>query len=139
MSFLIGILSAVLLLDALLLVLLVLIQLPKKEAGAGIAFGAGTADTLFGAGSGNALTRITKYALTVFLTLALTLTVIQSSRSKKAETGVGEALKKAGMVTPPPTTPAASTTPSVVSNVQSTATQSTNPTPAKAPASAPNP
>ena len=39
MSFLIGLLTVVLVLDCVLLILLVLIQLPKKEAGAGVAFG----------------------------------------------------------------------------------------------------
>ncbi|MDR3378172.1 MAG: preprotein translocase subunit SecG, partial [Verrucomicrobiae bacterium] len=62
MSFIAGILTFVLVLNCLFLILLVLVQLPKKDAGAGIAFGGGTADALFGAGSGNALTKITKWA-----------------------------------------------------------------------------
>src|SRR5260221_13837616 len=66
-------LTFVLVLDCLLLILLVLVQLPKKDAGAGMAFGAGTADALFGAGSGNALTKITKNATVVFMLLALLL------------------------------------------------------------------
>ena len=73
MTFITGILTFVMVLNALLLILLVLIQLPKKDAGAGMAFGGGTADALFGAGSGNALTKITKYATVVFLVLALFL------------------------------------------------------------------
>ncbi len=73
MTFIVGILTFVLVLNALLLVLLVLVQLPKKDAGAGMAFGAGTADALFGAGSGNALTKITKVGTMVFLGLALLL------------------------------------------------------------------
>ncbi len=71
MTFIVGILTFVIVLNALLLILLVLVQLPKKDAGAGMAFGAGTADALFGAGSGNALTKITKTATIVFLALAL--------------------------------------------------------------------
>ena len=55
MSFFIGLLTVVLILDCLFLILLVLVQLPKKEAGAGLAFGAGAADALFGAGAGNPL------------------------------------------------------------------------------------
>jgi protein translocase SecG subunit len=73
MNFIVGILTFVIVLNALLLILLVLVQLPKKDAGAGMAFGAGTADALFGAGSGNALTKITKYATVAFLLLALFL------------------------------------------------------------------
>ena len=73
MIFIVGILTFVLVLNCLLLILLVLVQLPKKDAGAGMAFGGGTADALFGAGSGNALTKITKYATLIFLLLALVL------------------------------------------------------------------
>ena len=58
-------------LDCLFLILLVLIQLPKKEAGAGLAFGGGATDALFGAGSGNALTKITKYATVAFFVLLM--------------------------------------------------------------------
>lgn len=56
-----GLLTVILVLDCLFLILLVLIQLPKKEAGAGLAFGGAASDALFGAGSGNALTKVTKY------------------------------------------------------------------------------
>ncbi len=108
MTFITGILSALLLLDCLVLVLLVLIQLPKKEAGAGVAFGAGTADALFGAGTGNALTNITKYAATLFLGLALLLTMAQGSRNRQAKTGVGEALKKVSVTAPTALPPAVS-------------------------------
>ena len=73
MSFIVGILTIFLIINCLLLILLVLIQLPKKDAGAGMAFGAGAADALFGAGSGNALTKITKFATVIFLLLALGL------------------------------------------------------------------
>jgi preprotein translocase subunit SecG len=79
MHFVVGILTFVLVLICLFLILLVLVQLPKKDAGAGMAFGAGTADALFGAGSGNALTKITKYTAVAFLALALVLGWLQSS------------------------------------------------------------
>jgi len=77
MSFIVGILTFFLVVNCLLLILLVLIQLPKKDAGAGLAFGGGAADALFGAGSGNALTKITKYATVIFLVLALFLGYLQ--------------------------------------------------------------
>ena len=44
MGFFIGILTFVLVVDCLALILLVLIQLPKKEAGAGLAFGGAATD-----------------------------------------------------------------------------------------------
>ena len=78
MSFVVGILTFLLVLNCLLLILLVLVQLPKKDAGAGMAFGAGAADALFGAGSGNALTKITKYTAGIFLGLSLLLGGLQS-------------------------------------------------------------
>jgi preprotein translocase subunit SecG len=77
MGFVIVILTALLVFNCLLLILLVLIQLPKKDAGAGMAFGGGAADALFGAGSGNALTKITKYATVIFFLLALLLGYMQ--------------------------------------------------------------
>jgi preprotein translocase subunit SecG len=78
MSFVVGILTLLLVLNCVLLILLVLVQLPKKDAGAGMAFGGGTADALFGAGSGNALTKITKYTAVIFLVLSLFLGILQS-------------------------------------------------------------
>jgi preprotein translocase subunit SecG len=77
MGFIIGLVTFVMVLDCVLLILLVLIQLPKKEAGAGLAFGGGATDALFGAGSGNALTKITKYTAVIFFVLAIVLSVMQ--------------------------------------------------------------
>ncbi len=73
MNFLIVILTVFLIINCVALIFLVLIQLPKKDAGAGIAFGAGTADALFGSGSGNVLTKITKWAAGILLALSLLL------------------------------------------------------------------
>ena len=79
MSYIAGLLTCILILNGLLLVLLVLVQLPKKDAGAGLAFGGGTADALFGAGSGNALTKITKWGTVIFIVLALFLGYFQDN------------------------------------------------------------
>ena len=78
MAIVIGLLTLVMVLDCLVLVLLVLIQLPKKDAGAGVAFGGAATDALFGAGKGNVLTQITKYASGIFFVLAIVLSVLQS-------------------------------------------------------------
>jgi preprotein translocase subunit SecG len=78
MFFVIGLLTFFMVLDCIVLVLLVLIQLPKKEAGVGLAFGGAASDALFGAGSGNVLTKITKYAATIFFVMAVLLSVLQS-------------------------------------------------------------
>ena len=86
MMWLIGILTVFLILDCLFLMLLVLVQLPKKEAGMGQAFGGAATDALFGAGSGNALTKMTKYATVVFFVLTLTLSLANAhqARNKKS-------------------------------------------------------
>jgi preprotein translocase subunit SecG len=113
MSFLIGVLTFLLIVNCALLVLLVLIQLPKKDAGAGLAFGGGAADALFGAGSGNALTKITKYSAIIFFVLALAIGMMQD-RSHMGNTAAFEKQlqqiqTQAPVATPPPaaTQPAA--------------------------------
>lgn len=94
MNFLIALLTTVLLLDCLLLILLVLIQLPKKEAGAALAFGAGATDALFGSGSGNALTKITKYSAGVFFALVILLSILTQSSLRHDTSGVEQQLKQ---------------------------------------------
>ena len=84
-------LTAVLVLDCLFLILLVLVQLPKKEAGMGQAFGGAATDALFGSGSGNALTKMTKWGAGIFFALALTLTVMGSAMTSS---GGGARLQK---------------------------------------------
>ena len=79
MAFIIGLLTFFLLLDCLILILLVLIQLPKKEAGIGVAFGGAATDALFGAGSGNVLTKTTKYAAAAFFVLSLILGIMRTN------------------------------------------------------------
>ena len=112
-TFFVGMLTAVLVLDCLFLLLLILIQLPKKEAGLGQAFGSGATDALFGAGSGTALTKMTKYATVVFFVLTFSLALLNAQQSKDRRTGklgklVEEAAKKeaAAPSTPAPTAPA---------------------------------
>jgi protein translocase SecG subunit len=83
MHFFTGILTVLLVANCLLLILLVLVQLPKKDAGAGMAFGGGAADALFGAGSGNALTKITKWATGIFFGMALILNLAQAGAHPK--------------------------------------------------------
>src|ERR1044071_8861583 len=104
MQLLITFLTVVLVLNCLLLMLLVLIQLPKKEAGAGLAFGGGTTDALFGAGSGNALTKLTKYASASFLPLSLFLGILNPRAHRAGESDVRRALANSR---PAATTPVA--------------------------------
>src|SRR4051794_14110724 len=99
--------------DCLMLILLVLIQLPKKEAGAGLAFGGGATDALFGAGSGNMLTKITKWCAGIFFGLALLLSVLGSHANRAPGSDLKQRLSQPAAGTPPPVaTPGApSTTP----------------------------
>jgi preprotein translocase subunit SecG len=107
MGFLIGFLTVILALDCLLLILLILIQLPKKEAGMGTAFGGQATDALFGAGTGNALTQITKYAAGAFFVLAIVLATLNANQSPTRGSKVKEALKQAvANPAPIPTAPA---------------------------------
>jgi preprotein translocase subunit SecG len=94
MGFFIGLLTAVLVLTCIALVLLVLIQLPKKEAGLGLAFGGGAADALFGAGSGNVLTKATKYAAVMFFVLCIVLGILQGRYYHRNQTEFEKALQK---------------------------------------------
>jgi preprotein translocase subunit SecG len=78
MTILIVLATILLIFDCLLLGLLILVQLPKKEAGVGMAFGGGAADALFGAGSGTALSQLTKYTATAFFVLVFLLSVLNN-------------------------------------------------------------
>ena len=82
MNLLIGFLTVVLVLDCLILILLILIQLPKKEAGMGQAFGGGATDALFGAGSGTALTKLTKYTAGIFFVLTLLISALHGHQAR---------------------------------------------------------
>jgi preprotein translocase subunit SecG len=126
MGFLIGLFTVVMVLDCLVLIFLVLIQLPKKDAGAGLAFGGGATDALFGAGSGNVLTQITKYAAATFFILAVLLSVMQRYYHGQTTTAFEQKLQQAGPASGMPMTPPQPATPATPT-----------PTPAGKPAAAP--
>lgn len=106
MTIFIWLLTFILVIDCLLLTLLVLIQLPKKEAGLGQAFGGGATDALFGAGSGNALTKLTKYAAALFFVLTLVISVLFNRQTR---TGAIDTLPKLSMEEKLQLTPASAT------------------------------
>lgn len=149
MGFLIGLLTVVMVLDCVVLIFLVLIQLPKKEAGAGLAFGAGATDALFGAGSGTVLTKVTKYTAGVFFALAVILAVLQRNYHNRSTTEFERQLQKApeaaapgvpGKTAAPAPSPSAAPaiTPNTGTNLLSTPAEATNvPAPANNPTSAP--
>ena len=108
MQLIIGFLTFILVVDCLFLILLILIQLPKKEAGAGVAFGGAATDALFGAGSGNALTKMTKYTASIFIVLALGLSLMNSNQARSGRRKLDEELRKK-MNTPAAFIPSAAT------------------------------
>ncbi len=79
----ITLLTVVLVLICILIGGLVLMQLPKKDAGAGLAFGGGAAEALFGAGATTPLAQITKYCAAIFLLLSLTLSALHDYESSR--------------------------------------------------------
>jgi preprotein translocase subunit SecG len=113
LNFGIYLLTAFMVIDCLFLVLLVLVQLPKKEAGMGQAFGGGATDALFGAGSGNVLTKVTKWCAAIFFALAIALTIMGTYKTS----GSGGRLQKLLSETPAPALPTAP----VVSNTNTAA------------------
>ena len=149
MGFFLGLLAAVLVVNCIILCLLVLIQLPKKEAGLGLAFGAGAADALFGAGSGNVLTKATKYAAGIFFVLCISLGILQGRYFHRPQSEFQKDLLKDMSATPgaslpstPPSTVPTLPKPSAEAPVVTTPPATTTSAPATtatAPAAAPKP
>ncbi len=110
MVFIIGLLTLVMILNCFVLIFLVLLQLPKKDAGAGLAFGGAATDALFGAGSGNVLTKITKYLAGSFFFLSVLIALLRGYHYGKGTSTFRNLLASPGS-RPPATAPAAHTTP----------------------------
>ncbi len=108
MGLLIALLTLILVVIALFLGLLILIQLPKKEAGMGAAFGADQAAAIFGAGSGTALTIMTRWCATGFLLLCLVISVL-TARNVRAQSEVIEQQVKGAPAAAATTLPATGT------------------------------
>jgi len=142
MGFIIGLLTFFMVLDCVVLIFLVLIQLPKKEAGAGLAFGGAASDALFGAGSGNVLTKITKYAAAIFFVMAIFLSIIQARhygrtsvfQQKLTQPGNGPMTPGPAM----PSKPAGPATTPLTSTTSSTNASTTAPAEANVPAASTN-
>ena len=146
LNFFIYLLTVVLVIDCIFLVLLVLVQLPKKEAGMGQAFGGAATDALFGAGSGNVLTKATKWGAAVFFALAIALTIMGTYKT----TGTTGRLQRimsekpatpAAQPAPAPKTPApgANTAPGTPGATPNPGAPAAAPTPGNTPAPTPVP
>jgi preprotein translocase subunit SecG len=126
MGFVIGFLTFILVVICSALVFLVLIQLPKKDAGAGLAFGASATDALFGAGSGNVLTKITKWFAIAFFALAVILSVLQKNYHGRGVSTFEKSLEQPLPTRSSPVTPPAGTPPPAASAPNSAAGQLTS-------------
>lgn len=100
MEFIVGLFRFILFVDCALLILLVLIQLPKKEAGLGVAFGGAATDALFGAGAGNAITKLTKWCAVFFFVLSLGIAVADSHYAKAQRDAITHQMLKVESGTP---------------------------------------
>jgi preprotein translocase subunit SecG len=111
MKIVILLLTFVLVLTCLFLCLLVLVQLPKKEAGLGQAFGSGATDALFGPGSGNMLTKLTKWVAGIFFAVTLLVWILhgQAARPKIVDPRSNLTPEERAALTPAPQNATAAT------------------------------
>jgi preprotein translocase subunit SecG len=79
MSLLINILLGVYVFDALLMMLIILMQRPKSE-GLGAAFGGGVTENIFGAQTTNVLTKITGWLAAIFFLLTFGLSILYAQK-----------------------------------------------------------
>jgi preprotein translocase subunit SecG len=126
MSILIVLLTAVHVLVAVFIIVLVLMQ-KSSEQGVGAAFGGGMTETVFGAGTTTALVRLTIWCACLLLATTLILAVLHSHRSEKA----GGSLMQRSLATMPmapaaqPAFPLASQPPTPAATEAGSATPST--------------
>jgi preprotein translocase subunit SecG len=110
MNVLIWLFTAIHVVVALFLILLVLMQ-KSKDQGVGAAFGGGMTDTVFGAGTTTALVRMTIWCACILLATTLILAVLHSRRGGSAasrsliERVAAPVSAPAAVPTPPPAAP----------------------------------
>ena len=76
MAFVIGLLLTVQALTCVFLILIILMQPSKADGGLGAAFGSGATDTLFGARTGNVLTKGTIWGASILFVCSLLLAIL---------------------------------------------------------------
>jgi preprotein translocase subunit SecG len=92
MSVLIGILTAIHVLVALFLIVLVLMQ-KSSDQGIGAAFGGGVTETVFGAGTTTALVRMTIWCACIMLGTTLLLAILHTQRGGGRESLMQKAVQ----------------------------------------------
>src|SRR5262245_62046553 len=83
MGIFIGILTGILVLLCIFLVLIILMQKSKQEAGLGSAFGGAATEQLFGAGTTSVLTKATIWGTVMFFVITLILAMYYSHEHTK--------------------------------------------------------
>ena len=131
MTLLINILLGVYVFDALLMMLVILMQRPKSE-GLGAAFGGGVTENIFGAQTTNVLTKITGWLAAIFFLLTFILSILYAH---KANTGSNLTRELTKGQTPAPVasaTPVPGASASGTPAAAGTATPSASPGPSSA-------
>src|SRR5207248_354456 len=138
MNLLINLLSAFLVLVAMLMVLVILMQRPKSE-GLGAAFGGGVTENIFGAQTTNVLVKFTTWLAGIFFALTFGLSVLYAHRGIGGESAFRRELMKqqaAPATSPAPATPQATPDSSPASSpIQ--ASPASSPAPAAQPTATP--
>ena len=80
MTLLINVLLGIYVLDALLMMLVILMQRPKSE-GLGAAFGGGVTENIFGAQTTNVLTKVTGWLAAIFFLLTFILSILYARKA----------------------------------------------------------
>jgi preprotein translocase subunit SecG len=83
MTLLINILLGIYVFDALLMMLVILMQRPKSE-GLGAAFGGGVTENIFGAQTTNVLTKITGWLAAIFFLLTFILSILYAHKANRS-------------------------------------------------------
>ncbi len=140
MVFFIGLMLTVQVLACLFMILIVLMQPSKADGGLGAAFGSGATDTLFGARTGNILTKATVWLAVILFVNSILLGFLFS----RQQSAVLDAVKKAPPAAAQKAEPVAKDKKAVAPATESKAaapekpaTTSTEPAKPAAPASAP--
>src|ERR1043165_6960822 len=120
MDLLINILIGVYVFDAVLMILVILMQRPKSE-GLGAAFGGGVTENIFGAQPTNVLTKITGWLAAIFFLLTFILSILYAHKNSASSNLSREVTKGA---TP---APVASATPVPGTSVSPTPASSATP------------
>lgn len=123
---LVWILRGALVLVCLLMVLVILMQRSKQE-GIGAAFGAGMTESVFGADTGNILSKTTVWCAVLFFAITLSLSVIAANKYRAGASGLSQVARDAAKDMAPPAA-AVTNAPAVSTNAPAATTNA----PAKA-------